>query len=175
MGIEPDTKNWTWVLDERCDECGYDGPAVAFRQVPDLVRENARGWPAELARADVRDRPDDATWSPLEYGAHVRDVLRKFDERLALMLAEDAPAFPNWDQDATAVEDHYAEQDPAIVSAELFEAAERVAAAFGAVRDEDLGRTGLRSDGSAFTVETLARYFVHDPVHHLHDVRRTAV
>jgi len=26
-------------------------------------------------------------------------------------------------------------------------------------------------DGSAFTVRTLAVYFLHDPVHHLHDVR----
>ncbi len=29
---------------------------------------------------------------------------------------------------------------------------------------------GLRSDGSAFTVESLAAYFIHDPIHHLHDV-----
>jgi hypothetical protein len=32
-------------------------------------------------------------------------------------------------------------------------------------------RTGRRSDGAAFTVESFARYFVHDPVHHLHDVQ----
>lgn len=174
MPITPDTKNWTWVLERPCDDCGFDPAEVAFRDVPRLVRENAAAWPVELARSDARTRPDDATWSPLEYGAHVRDVFRKFEERLVLMLAEDAPTFANWDQDVTAVEDRYAEQDPAVVSAELFEAAERVAAAFEAVGDEDLGRTGLRSDGSAFTVETLARYFVHDPVHHLHDVRRTA-
>jgi len=31
-------------------------------------------------------------------------------------------------------------------------------------------RTGNRSDGASFTVETFARYFVHDPVHHLYDV-----
>ena len=31
-------------------------------------------------------------------------------------------------------------------------------------------RTGPRSDGARFTVETFARYFVHDPVHHLYDV-----
>ena len=30
--------------------------------------------------------------------------------------------------------------------------------------------TGFRSDGAAFTVATFARYLVHDPVHHLHDV-----
>jgi hypothetical protein len=31
-------------------------------------------------------------------------------------------------------------------------------------------RTGNRSDGARFTVETFARYFAHDPVHHLYDV-----
>jgi hypothetical protein len=33
-------------------------------------------------------------------------------------------------------------------------------------------RTGDRSDGSSFTVESFARYFLHDPVHHVADVRR---
>ena len=37
--------------------------------------------------------------------------------------------------------------------------------------DDDRGRTGDRSDGSSFTVDTFARYFLHDPVHHLVDVR----
>ena len=36
---------------------------------------------------------------------------------------------------------------------------------------EDWSRTGRRSDGAAFTVSSFARYFLHDLVHHLHDVR----
>jgi hypothetical protein len=172
MPIVPDTKNWTWVLDEPCRECGYDAAEVGLRDVPDLVRANAGAWPDELRRADVRERPNDATWSPLEYAAHVRDVFRVFDGRLALMLAEDAPAFANWDQDATALADDYAGQDPSVVADELLAAAETVARSFEEVRADQVHRTGLRSDGAAFTVETLARYFVHDPLHHLHDVRR---
>ncbi|WP_350271599.1 DinB family protein [Frondihabitans sucicola] len=125
-----------------------------------------------MSEPDVRQRPDDSTWSPLEYGAHVRDVFRVFDGRLALMLNEDAPTFENWDQDATAVDDDYAAQDPRAVARELTVAAESVARAFESVDDSQLGRTGLRSDGSGFTVETLALYFVHDPIHHLHDVTR---
>jgi hypothetical protein len=31
-------------------------------------------------------------------------------------------------------------------------------------------RTGRRSDGACFTVESFARYLVHDAVHHLYDV-----
>jgi hypothetical protein len=171
MPIVPDTKNWTWVLEKPCDECGYDASAVSFRDVPRLLRSNAAEWPGILAGPSARVRPDDSTWSPLEYAAHVRDVLRIFDVRLRLMLDEDGPTFADWDQDATALEDDYAAQDPAAVSAELTEAAAVTSRAFEQVDDSLLGRTGLRSDGSAFTIDTLARYFVHDPIHHLHDVR----
>lgn len=172
MPITPDTKNWTWVLERPCADCGFDAAIVEFRDVPRLVRSNAARWPERLAAVDARDRPDDDTWSPLEYGAHVRDVFRVFDERLALMLREEAPTFTNWDQDATAVADDYGAQDPETVASELVRAAESVARAFEAVDDSELLRTGVRSDGSAFTVESLARYFVHDPIHHLHDVTR---
>ena len=61
---------------------------------------------------EVSRRPSPDTWSALEYGCHVRDVFRRFDERLHLMLSETDPQFANWDQDATAVEDDYAGQDP---------------------------------------------------------------
>ena len=29
---------------------------------------------------------------------------------------------------------------------------------------------GSRSDGAHFSVDSFARYLIHDPVHHLHDV-----
>ncbi|MHB8274233.1 MAG: hypothetical protein ACYDC9_05635 [Dermatophilaceae bacterium] len=32
-------------------------------------------------------------------------------------------------------------------------------------------RTGRRSNGSVFTIETLGQYILHDVAHHLHDVR----
>jgi len=102
----------------------------------------------------------------------VRDVLRLYDERLALMLAEDDPDFANWDQDATAVEDRYNEQDPTRVAAEIAEAAEPLAARFDSVAGDAWERTGNRSDGVRFTVDTFARYFVHDPIHHLDDVEK---
>jgi hypothetical protein len=171
MPITPDQKDWTWVLTSACPECGFDAAAFPFEDLPRLLLENAERWPAVLARPDVRNRPDDATWSALEYGAHVRDVHRIFATRLQLMLTEDDPAFENWDQDRTAEEDRYGEQDPAQVSAELLASARLLADAFAAVPTVSLSRTGLRSDGSRFTVETLGRYLLHDPVHHLHDVR----
>ena len=35
----------------------------------------------------------------------------------------------------------------------------------------DWTRPGRRSDGASFTIETFAKYLIHDPVHHLWDVR----
>jgi hypothetical protein len=170
MTIVPDAKDWTWVLERPCPDCGLDTRALARADVPGLLRANAQAWPAVLAAPGARHRPDLGTWSPLEYGCHVRDVFRRFDGRLVLMLTEDGPLFPNWDQDATAIEDRYAEQDPATVAADLLSAAATLADRFDGVSGDQWQRTGARSDGARFTVETFARYFIHDPVHHLHDV-----
>lgn len=170
MPIVPDTKNWTWVLERPCPECGFDASGVPATAVRRSIRENAAAWPAVLRRSNVRERPDDSTWSPLEYAAHVRDVFRVFAYRLELMLTEHDPLFPNWDQDKTAIDDDYAGQDPETVSRELAAAAETLAAGFDAVDGEQWTRSGRRSDGVVFTVESLARYLIHDPVHHLWDV-----
>ncbi|MGO4104007.1 DinB family protein [Leifsonia sp. YAF41] len=170
MTLIPDTKDWTWVLERPCPECGYDGGQVQFADIPRLITENAARWQAVLERPDVRTRPNPATWSALEYAAHVRDVFHVFTARLDLMVTEDNPDFPNWDQDATALAGRYDEQDPQTVATELAAAAHVAADAFGAVPEDALTRSGRRSDGAVFTVSSLGRYFVHDPVHHLHDV-----
>ena len=169
--IVPDTKDWTWVLERPCPECGFDAATVARDRIPELIRENAAAWQRVLSSsARLSERPSDDRWSALEYACHVRDVFRLYDYRLGLMLTEDDPAYPNWDQDATAVEDRYNEQDPSIVARELRDAAEALARSFEGVRDDSWGRTGTRSDGARFTVDTFARYMIHDPAHHLHDV-----
>lgn len=127
-------------------------------------------WRAVLRRPDAAERPDDSTWSVLEYACHVRDVLSLFDQRLNLMLDSDDARFEDWDQDRTAVEKDYANADPALVSAELAAEGKQAAESFAAVRESEWERKGLRSNGSEFTVLTLSRYFLHDLVHHLHDV-----
>ncbi len=169
MAIEPDTKDWTWVLHRECPECGLAASDVDPSTIAALVRSSAVWWTAVLARSDVRERPDESTWSALEYGCHVRDVFEVFERRLALMLNEDDPLFDNWDQDATAAAGDYAHQDPAGVAIDLGERAERFAAELDAVGDR-WSRTGRRSNGSVFTVATLAQYGWHDVWHHLRDV-----
>jgi hypothetical protein len=123
-----------------------------------------------MARPDVRARPSPTTWSTLEYGCHVRDVFRIFDGRLLRMLEEHDPLFENWDQDQTAVMEHYGEQDPAKVAGELEGAGSALADRFDQVEPDEWARTGSRSDGANFTIDSFSRYLLHDPVHHLHDV-----
>jgi len=165
MTIIPDTKDWTWVLQRSCPECGFDTQSVVVQTVPDLIVTNAAAWREVLTGpGDLRRRPEPGKWAPVEYGCHVRDVFRLYDQRLELML------FPNWDQDATAVADRYQDQDPADVAAALSEAGQAIADRFAGVIGGQWQRTGRRSDGASFTVETFARYFIHDPVHHLYDV-----
>ncbi|MDH6193661.1 hypothetical protein M2272_000282 [Mycobacterium frederiksbergense] len=105
-----------------------------------------------------------------EVADHIRDVHRIFEHRVRLMLTENDPLFPNWDQDATAISDDYASQDAGAVATELFEAADIVADTYDQVPAHAWSRRGLRSNGSEFTVATIAIYHLHDIVHHAHDV-----
>lgn len=171
MTIEPDTKDWTWVLRRPCPECGLDTRSVDVTGLPERIRAIAADWHRTLtARDDVRTRPRPQVWSPLEYGCHVRDVLRVFDRRLLLMLTQDDARFDDWDQDAAAVEGDYAGQDPLAVDRQLQDAAAVIADRYAGVHGDQWRREGLRSNGSRFTVDTFGRYLLHDLVHHVHDV-----
>ena len=166
--IAPDTKDWTWVLDRPCPDCGFDPSAQGLEDLPRLIHDTAMVWSRVLHRDDVHQRPAPDVWSPLEYACHVRDVHRIFAERVRQMLDEDGPQFANWDQDAAA--GSYVTQDPAEVEVDLIEAAGHVAGLYSTVTPATAGRRGLRSNGSEFSVETLALYHLHDVVHHVHDV-----
>ncbi|MGD8199320.1 DinB family protein [Ornithinimicrobium sp. W1679] len=167
--VPPDTKDWTVVLTDGCAECGFDAD-VDVRTVGERLRASVPTWRSRLAEDDVRERPAPTVWSPLEYAAHVRDVLVVMRERLALMLAEDGAQFAGWDQDRAAVEGRYAEEDPDEVARQLAAEAGSTAEAFDAVPDDAWGRRGFRA-GTAFTVATLAVYLLHDVEHHVHDVK----
>ncbi len=168
--VIPDDKTWTWVLERRCDDCRFDASTFDAAISGMAIRDLAVRWCTVLAGEGVAERPRPGVWSPLEYGCHVRDVFRRFDERLRLMLDENEPHFENWDQDRTAVEERYSEQDPSVVSVQLIGAAASLASRFDSVVGAQWSRTGVRSDGSAFTVRSIAKYLMHDPVHHLWDV-----
>lgn len=158
------------MLERPCLDCAYDASTIANRDIGMIIRDSASQWEVVLFHPQVRQRPRPDVWSPLEYGCHVRDVFRLFDTRLDLMLSLEAPTFANWDQDATALYERYDRQDPHTVRRELATAGDILADRFDAVAGGEWRRTGLRSDGAQFTVESFGHYLLHDPIHHLWDV-----
>ena len=175
MPIEPDTKDWTWVLGRPCPQCGFDASDYPRTSIGEVVRSTAAAWASELDRPDAAARSREDRWSVLEYACHVRDVFQVFDVRLGLMLTEEDPVFADWDQDRAATEGRYASQEPATVQSELEDAAAVLARHFDTVVGDQWERTGRRSNGSEFTVETLGTYMIHDPIHHLWDVSNPPV
>ncbi|MGO1317675.1 MAG: DinB family protein [Cellulomonadaceae bacterium] len=168
--VPADTKDWTWVLDAHCPECdvavGDVDPALVAERIPaQIVR-----WQAVLRRPQSLSRPRPDVWSPLEYACHVRDVYGVFAERTRLVLERDGASFPDWDQDATAVEARYRESDPAQVAEELADAGQDYAEMLCRVPADAWGRGAVRSNGSRFTLGSLTQYFLHDVEHHLADV-----
>lgn len=168
---DPDDKDWTWVLDRPCPDCGFDAATVRPADYATAIRQATLPWQVVLRRPEASVRPEPKVWSPLEYGCHVRDVCRLFDERTRLMLTEDGPDFADWDQDATAVAQRYFAQDPQLVRSDLAEAAQTLAETYAAIPDDAWERTGRRSNGSLFTIRTLGGYLLHDLSHHVWDVR----
>jgi hypothetical protein len=167
----PDTKDWTWTLTRRCPQCGLSAGEVRPEDFARRAFIAAEEW-VQILRSSpaVTARPQPDVWSPLEYGAHVRDVYRLFDGRLAQMLNEDTPTFANWDQDETAIKERYGDQDPEVVADELEDAAQRFVARMSSLEPDQYTRRGIRSDGAEFTVVTFIQYFLHDVIHHLWDV-----
>ncbi len=174
----PDSKDWTWVLDETCPECGYDAAAVDPTDVAALMRANAASFRAALKRGSmVGERPPvpagaPPKWSALEYAAHVRDVYKLAAERITRMIKKKAPTFKDWNQDEAAVKGNYGDSDVDKVSYDLAVNAGKVADLLDKVRGDDWQRTGMRSDGAGFTIATFAVYILHDVSHHLWDVEQ---
>lgn len=169
----PDTSDWTWVVTRPCPDCGLDPDDVRPDGVTEILLDAKSRYAAVLARPGVRARPSAGVWSPLEYCAHVRDVCDVMRGRLEQILDGGGAAvrFANWDQDATAEEKAYWRADPDVLRGELAAAFDAAAESFARPSEEQLSWPGIRSDGSTFTAETLGRYFVHDVLHHLWDVR----
>ena len=172
MSITPDTKDWTWVLERRCPECGFDARTFDVESTGDSIRSVASDFGELLGNDRATGRPSPDVWSALEYSAHVRDVFNLYSERLHLMLTSDDPLYANWDQDEAAVLKNYGSEDPSAVTDELSAAAQKLARKFDGVKGAEWQRPGRRSDGVSFTIASFARYFMHDPIHHLYDIRK---
>lgn len=129
--------------------------------------------PGEDGPALLRQRPEPDVWSPLEYACHVRDVLRLFEDRTRAMVAEPGVTFAAWDHDAAVLDDGYNDADPAQVAADIAAATAGYAETLRGLDEAGWQSSGRRSgDGQEFTVDSLARYGLHEAKHHQLDIGR---
>ena len=173
--IPPDTKDWTWVLERPCPECGYDASTVAAADLPHEIRANASVWLALMGDPDVTVRPEPER----VVAAGVR--LPRPRRAPGLPRADDRDA----DRGRAAVRQlgpgHHGRRAalrPAGARDRRADAGGRRrtpwATSTPRSRASDWDRKGIRSDGSVFTIASLGRYHLHDVVHHLHDVATLA-
>ena len=159
-----------------CGECGYRYDALERAALADAIRDFGPRYRAVLAtNADVlRAHPIAGMWSALEYGCHMRDVLRIQRERMMLALREEQPTFTSMRRDERAVEERYNEQSPKQVAFDLATAAGGLADDLDRLDDAGWARTGVYSYPApeVRTVEWIARHTIHEGVHHLMDIER---
>ncbi len=167
------------MTEVRCDECGFVYDDLAPADIPAAIRSFARRYRAPLTRflpgedggSLLRQRPAPATWSALEYAAHVRDVFAWYDRWIRQCLVEDRPVLEGPGRDEAAVERSYNEDDPGVVAEALAANAEQLASTVEAVPDDGWDRVGLRRQEERSVLFT-ARRAVHEGSHHLLDIGR---
>jgi hypothetical protein len=161
---------------ERCDECGFEydldsaptaGPAIVAGVARFALLLDGAG--PGVAR---RPRPD--TWSPLEYGCHLRDVLLVQRERVLSARRTDRPEFEPMGRDERVEHDGYGEQDPEAVARQMTDAAALFAHVLARLDDADWDRLVIYGYPARQerTLRWVAVHTVHEVDHHLLDARR---
>jgi DinB superfamily len=162
------------VLEGGCPQCGFSYH-VGREAVTPWLRSDAAAFVERFRAIDanaVRQRPEPDVWSPLEYACHVRDVLRVQRERVLQALAEDEPAFAPMRRDERVIEEHYNEQDPAVVAQEILEAATAFADLMDSLDDAGWSRRGVYNypEPRLRTTEWIAIHTTHELLHHRVDI-----
>jgi hypothetical protein len=174
-------EGWQWARaqSEQCPQCGENAAAMDRALLGPALLRSAEEWRLFLSDSDeshLRKIPAPGIFSPIQYGAHDRDIERVYGDRILLMLTEEDPVFPqfNPDEDSWSA---FNEMEVAVLADEIREQARRLADILEGLAPDDWSRTMIRDGGSdgvySFTVSGLASYAVHESRHHLLDANGT--
>jgi hypothetical protein len=100
-------EGWQWARaqTDRCPQCGQHPGAMERDALGSELLESAAAWRTFLLSADdayLRRVPGPGIFSPIRYGAHVRDIQHAYADRILLMLEDDNPVFPQLNPDEAA-------------------------------------------------------------------------
>lgn len=160
-----------------CGDCGFTYDEAEHGEAADACRRIAREIAGRLAvGGDVAVRPAPEVWSPLEYAAHVRDVLLVQRERVLLARRspdDDPPAPEPMGRDERVDHDGYADQDPQAVARQLVDAADLFANVLDRLPPQawDKGIVyGYPPPPRRRSLRWVAVHTVHELTHHQHDI-----
>ena len=158
-----------------CEACGFTFDLADAESVGRLLVEHAQGVVLGLRStpvAQVRARPDATTWSPLEYGCHLRDVLLVQRERVLLVRRTDRPQPEPMGRDERVEHDGYAAQDPEDVARQLEDAAALFANVLARLEPDDWDRVLVYTypEVAERSLRWVAVHTLHELVHHGADI-----
>jgi catechol 2,3-dioxygenase-like lactoylglutathione lyase family enzyme len=159
-----------------CGGCGLVATELPNLALGAQVREEAHALGDLLRHADddaIRHRPSPTAWSALEHGVHVRGALHVFADRIVRTLRQDEPELGWWDHEAAIADGMANESDVDAVADDLGRNAALVSESIRLIgRESDWQRRSYRRGVETFTIELLARYTLHEVVHHRTEAAR---
>jgi hypothetical protein len=141
--------------------------------------ESALAWREFLLEADdtyLRTIPEPGVFSPIQYAAHVRDILRVYGDRMVLGVEEDSPTVPIFNPPQEVFEG-YNHLDTQELAADLEAQARRLAEIVGTMDPSNWSRIVVNDRGQygvyTFTIAGLGCNAAHEVHHHLLDAKGT--
>jgi hypothetical protein len=150
-------------------------PSTLGDRTVDLVAE----WREFLVNADdgyLRHIPEPGVNSPIQYGAHVRDIIRVYRDRMVLGVEQDNPTVP-MHHPRQEVWEEYNRMDPEVLATDMETQAAKMKDVVDGMRPDAWNRVVINDRGRygvySFTIAGLARNIVHETYHHLLDAKGT--
>lgn len=157
----------------RCTQCGfrYDLSPADVADRAEAATQAVRQAVADTPMERRSRRPEPRVWSVNGYTRHLADASGVILQRIELILAEDRPYLPYWDEAADA-EENRIDESPADQSIPVLE--ERVARFAQRMRALPPGgweRVGIHERAGEILLSEIAHDMAHETEHHAQDIR----
>lgn len=148
---------------------GDRDPMALLAAAPDALTEAIAG----LSEADARRQPEQGAWSVLQILHHLSDSEMVYGYRMRLIVAEDRPAIPGFDQEAWAERLHYDTGTLADGLADLRAQRARTLRWLATLSDDELARVGFHNERGEESVRHIVALLAGHDLAHRAQIERT--